>query len=684
MKHRLLQLVLLLAVAVQAGVPWAVAASRSSAPKAAVPAVEVPDADPQTTYSLATQREPLTSLEGEWRLHFGDDAHWADPRFDDSDWSLVNSAGDWDDAGYHFRSGTAWYRFHISLPTGSEHFSLYLPVINTSYQVYVNGQLLLTQGKMPPHPGTFRARPIVVDLPFSGPRPNPQTLTVALRVWHSPLWVRYRHGGLQGIAEVGRSDLVHSRYDREEDAHLWQYSDEIDLGVLEMLAAAVAFVLFSTRRSEREFLWFAVLMASEGAGHAVKAWDRLHPNGVFTTDLLTTALGTLFLVAALMFFRILFAGKWTNAFVFALACAGMGALIFPLTWIGALSVSQSNMASLVLDLPVYGWILLFLRAQANKRQTDARILGPPVALLCAALVYASLLWTVQTAGLVWFSNFTIRWRHPFYFTLNDLAEVVFLVAMLTILLRRFALRSREQDRVHSEIEAARSVQQVLVPESLPEIPGLSIETAYHPAQEVGGDFFQILPLPDGGTLIVIGDVAGKGLPAALQVSLVVGTLRALAEHTTSPAKILAGLNRSLQGRGPGFTTCLALCLSSDHGVLTFANAGHIPPYINGFDLRTEPNLPLGIAPDVDFDEVRYTLKPGDHITVLTDGVPEAMHHRELFGFERTGQISRQQAAEIATAARNFGQSDDITVLTVDIIPVPSAHTEEVDPALQPA
>ena len=119
-------------------------------------------------------------------------------------------------------------------------------------------------------------------------------------------------------------------------------------------------------------------------------------------------------------------------------------------------------------------------------------------------------------------------------------------------------------------------------------------------------------------------------------------------------------------------------------MLTFANAGHIAPYVNGFELRTEPNLPLGIVPEAVYDEVRYALNAGDHLTVLTDGVPEAMHHRELFGFERTGQLSRLPAAEIAAAARSFGQNDDITVLTIDIVAIPASHTEQLQPALQPA
>lgn len=596
------------------------------------------DADAVTTFSLLTDREPVVLLDGQWRFQIGDDPRWADPGFDDTQWPLVQSGSDWDAIGYHNLDGTAWYRFHVILPPGEEQFSLRLPVIYTCYQVFVNGKLMLTEGKLPPNPGTYRSRPVVLDLP-SGLRTEPQKLTVALRIWHSPLWSRYRHGGLQGSAEIGRSDLLHEQFDRQEQAYLWQFSDDFDLGALDLLAFAVAAALFLTRQSEREFLWFALLVLGQGAFHLIRAWDFLHSGNLLGYELVETAFQTLFLASALLFFRTLFHGKWTNAFVFALVCCGLSALVAPLTWMGALSVAQENLLTIIFLLPVFGWILLFVRQQSKRRQPDARLLRFPIAFLIWAHLYGQFNWTMQTFGYVWFSSFTLRWRHPFYFTLEDLAETIFLLAMLVILLRRFALRSREQDRVESEIEAARSVQQVLVPETLPRIPGLSICTAYHPAQEVGGDFFQILPLSSGETVIVIGDVAGKGLPAALQVSLAVGTLRTLVEVTTSPAQLLAGLNRSLQGRSAGFTTCLALHFSADRTVLTFANAGHIAPYVNGFELRTEPNLPLGLVPDVIFDEARYDLSAGDHLTVLTDGVPEAMHQRELFGFERTGLLS---------------------------------------------
>jgi serine phosphatase RsbU (regulator of sigma subunit) len=112
---------------------------------------------------------------------------------------------------------------------------------------------------------------------------------------------------------------------------------------------------------------------------------------------------------------------------------------------------------------------------------------------------------------------------------------------------------------------------------------------------VGGDFYQILPLADGAVLIAIGDVSGKGMPAAMTVSLLVGTLHALVETTKNPGQLLAGLNRLTQARSHGgFTTCLILRIEAN-GAVTFANAGHISPYLNGLEIDCENGLPLGVA-----------------------------------------------------------------------------------------
>src|SRR5271165_5983842 len=214
------------------------------------------------------------------------------------------------------------------------------------------------------------------------------------------------------------------------------------------------------------------------------------------------------------------------------------------------------------------------------------------------------------------------------FDLRPLAYVIFATVMLiamTVRLRRIQDRNRE---VEQEIAAARSVQQILIPDHLPHIPGLIIESAYLPAQEVGGDFFQILPIPNSAdpdrpsAFIVLGDVSGKGLKAAMTVSLIVGTLRTYAEICTSPAELLAGLNRRLHGRGDGFATCLALMIEPG-GKLTLANAAHPNPYFNGVEIPTDANLPLGLVLDVTYSEITHQLDPDELCTLVTDGVVEA-------------------------------------------------------------
>ena len=253
---------------------------------------------------------------------------------------------------------------------------------------------------------------------------------------------------------------------------------------------------------------------------------------------------------------------------------------------------------------------------------------------------------------------------------NLLFAIVMLIAM-TFRFRRIQNRNRE---VEQEMAAARSVQQILIPDQLPHIPGLTIESAYLPAQEVGGDFFQVLPIPNladpekPSAFIVVGDVSGKGLKAAMTVSLIVGTLRTYAEFYTSPAELLAGLNRRLHGRGDGFATCLALMIEPS-GKITVANAGHPNPYLDGKEIATEANLPLGLAADIHYSEIALQLPPHQLCTLVTDGVVEATSlTRELFGFDRTLAISSQPASAIAEAARAFGtgapQADDITVLTI--------------------
>ncbi len=164
-----------------------------------------------------------------------------------------------------------------------------------------------------------------------------------------------------------------------------------------------------------------------------------------------------------------------------------------------------------------------------------------------------------------------------------------------------------------------------------------------------------------GIVVVIGDVAGKGLKAAMNVSLLMGALRRTEER--SPARILEALNGVLTGTDC-FTTCQAVWFGAN-GEMVIANAGHLPPYLNTQEITLPGSLPLGVLAEVSYEEARFYLHPGDRVLLLSDGVVEARQPSgELFGFDRVRHLSQQSATYLADAAKAFGQQDDITVLTV--------------------
>ena len=253
---------------------------------------------------------------------------------------------------------------------------------------------------------------------------------------------------------------------------------------------------------------------------------------------------------------------------------------------------------------------------------------------------------------------------------RSLAIATVVIALTLLLVQRIRAINRDRAVMQGELEAARSVQKVLIPDEDPSIPGFKVETVYRPASQVGGDFFQVVPTVNGAALIVIGDVSGKGMPAAMTVSLLIGTFRTLAHFTQSPAEILAAMNQRMLARsGGGFTTCLALRLDAD-GSLTAANAGHLAPYLNGEEISIESGLPLGLDSASIYPEFSIRLPSDGRLTLVTDGVVEAKSvGGELFGFEHTREISNNSAEEIAGIAQAFGQEDDITVLTLSFAPI---------------
>ncbi|MHB1133464.1 MAG: ATP-binding SpoIIE family protein phosphatase [Chloroflexota bacterium] len=243
----------------------------------------------------------------------------------------------------------------------------------------------------------------------------------------------------------------------------------------------------------------------------------------------------------------------------------------------------------------------------------------------------------------------------------------------------------ERERIKHELGVARLIQQTLLPKELPSPWGWHVATHYEPAREVGGDFYDFIPFPDGRLGIVIGDVTDKGVPAALMMASTRATLRAAAERWVAPSRVLQEVNETLVPDMPAkmFVTCLYAVLEPASGRLLFANAGHDLPFKRHGDEVQElraTGTPLGWFAGVEYEEHETSLAPGDSLLLYSDGLVEAHNpRREMFGFARVGQLVGEHpggAAMIDTllaamaefTGEGWEQEDDVTMVTLQRCP----------------
>jgi PAS domain S-box-containing protein len=243
--------------------------------------------------------------------------------------------------------------------------------------------------------------------------------------------------------------------------------------------------------------------------------------------------------------------------------------------------------------------------------------------------------------------------------------------------------AQERQRIEQELHVARLIQQTLLPKSLPAIPGYDVAAYYQPAREVGGDFYDLLELPDGQLGLIVGDVSGKGVPAAI-VMAITRTMLHAAYRLGSPGEILEQVNNTLYPDIPPnmFVTCLAALLDSRTGRLQYANAGHDLPYLRHADRVGElraTGMPLGLMPDMSYEQKEIILKPGDSVLLYSDGLVEAHDpRREMFGTPRMegfvgthpggATLIDSLLAELERfTGEEWEQEDDITLLTLQRI-----------------
>jgi hypothetical protein len=630
------------------------------------------------SFDFSADRDPIARLDGKWRFHPGDDPAFAQPGFDDSAWPLLDSRKSWYEQGYPGLSGWAWYRFAVQLPAGTGPLALQLPPIFTAYEAYADGQKIGACGN--PRAGAWVH--VLSACSFALPGrddSHPRAMHVALRVWHDPVWSTFAPGGsVSAGALVGNAGLIAEGMKLRGVEQAAENTDLLVDAVLRGIIGVVVLGLFLLRRGEPEYLWFALIQLFGGAEDVLEfVHQAFGAVPIQLDDLIDPALAAGFWVAGLCFIATILKGRRGFWFRLSLILILLSPLAIPLYWPGWISVPAASLISTSTVLPSQVWILATLFARARRRDPDALLLLGPVLLVNGFYVVANVVSALSQFGVIHGLNDAFNFRFqtaPFPIGLYTLFNIVYSVALLAFLIRRMSLSRNKEEQLEGQLEAARQVQQRLVPAQVPAVAGYSIEAAYQPASEVGGDFYQVIPRHDGSALVVVGDVSGKGLKAAMNGMLAIGALRALAAEQLSPGPLLERLNEEMTGsQDGGFITCLCVRISPG-GATALANAGHLAPYHNGEEVPVESGLPLGLVARVEYTETHLQLLPGDTLMLLSDGVVEARNvHGELFGFERTLAIANESAGNIAQAAQDFGQDDDITVVRLEYPGMEAAH-----------
>ncbi len=654
---------------------------------------------PSGSAANVTLGQSAVPLFGPWKFTVGDSpvdpaTHqplWAEPGFDDSKWDnvdltpkegstdptlgLAGYVPGWTAKGHPGYWGYGWYRIrvHVDAQPGQK-LALAGPAnIDDIYQVFANGTLLGGFGDFSAKPPiAYYTQPMMFPLPRDA-----QSLVLAFRVWMEPntLVQTPEPGGFHFAPVFGDATAVTAGYQSQWLSTFRTYAFATLEAAVYLLLALGAFSLTFFDRSDRVYLWMgAVFLATTGEAIIVilAVWTTvigIVKCAVITDICLLPVVHAGWVMVWWMWFGLRRPAWLPRAAVGMALLLAVSNVLGEELWFTVIPHPVSaafHVVSLVVRLSFMVVLLWIVYQGIRLHGVEGWLALLPVVLFGIARFNVDL--QVLGLHLYWF---------PFGIQLGlfDFSNLLLAVVLTALLLRRLVFSLRRQRQMALDVKQAQEVQQVILPQARMRLQRLEIESEYRPALEVGGDFFQIIPdAADGSVLIVAGDVAGKGLKAGMLVALLVGAIRTTIDWSTEPLTVLKSLNKRLLGRGDAQATCLALRIETD-GTATLANAGHLPPYLNGEPLAIRGALPLGITESAEFSVMRFQLKDEDKLVLTSDGIAEARDTAgQLFGFERLADLLRAShtAAEVACAAQKFGQNDDISVIAVRRTPATGA------------
>ena len=606
----------------------------------------------------ASRLNTVITLDAPWRFSATDNPAFADPGVDDSTWPLLTPIVGQRLASAHvpnLSNGRCWARLHLHIVNATGPLAITISTRDgTQFALFANGREIgRSKG--------FTSSTKYFEAPFRLELPTAQDLVLSLHLVH-PGAGPVRYFLLENV-QIGQSQAVGDQSDLARYATFESdWFTYAALGTIYLACVPFSIALLLAQRRRPEYLWFAVFCVLNAVFYG--GFPSIYLGSVTAAPWAIDSVyfaQALSQIAALEFVAAIAESRRGVIFRIVQAACLVSPFLLVYHEYRAVAVSDA-----VLSI---GWLSLvcYLLGSAYRRGSKecAFLAVPLISLQLSALFVQAESQFPDRFGELWQGHLGgIGFRGP------DVGALLIIAGVVAVVLYRFIRVSESEQSAAAEFEAARTVQQLLIPATQPETPGFRVESVYLPAREVGGDFFLILPSDDStdhSLLAIMGDVSGKGLQAAMVVSTIMGGLRI--QLSRQPAEVLAQLNRLLVGHVSGFATCCVALIHPD-GAVQIANAGNPAPYSNGEEVPTLPGLPLGLAPGIVYDETTYTLTPAASLTFVSDGVIEAtaVRNRELFGFDRTRDISQQSADAIAAAVVSFSaggpQGDDITVLTL--------------------
>ncbi|MCB0193253.1 MAG: SpoIIE family protein phosphatase [Anaerolineae bacterium] len=289
------------------------------------------------------------------------------------------------------------------------------------------------------------------------------------------------------------------------------------------------------------------------------------------------------------------------------------------------------------------------------------------------------------------------------FTAGDSKLLAALAQQVAVIIKNFLIHEKviAEERLSREREIAVEIQESFQPSKLPEVGGVSVAVSSMPASEVGGDFYDFITTDDRYLTLVIGDVSGKGIPAAMLTSITRTMLRVEAMRGEPPHKMIEQANEVLHqdlNQADAFVTAFVATVDTLEGTLTYASAGHPPTLVYRADTQTieqlkATSLPIGVFGYQESQPATVNLNPGDTLVFYTNGVVKAQSQNNgIFGFEQLFEMVTAHAAESAEALQQHiqaklhdfyrrGLRDDATLLIVKMLPYAEGTLPHSGPTL---